>query len=469
MSLRASLSYLLVRASAGMLGMLALSLFVRGLGPERYGHFALGIAAAALASNLLIIPLNSTLARLYGEADMRRPLLATTAGIVWLAGAACLALAMLVEVSGLSWLPAWVLPAAAVFAASQGAVDYAAQTATSALQPARYGKLLLWRAVGVLALGVAGLHAGGGVQGVLLGMALACMLGVLLSGSVGSLDAAGFQRSLLPRISAFALPLVGSCALTYLLQWGDRYVLAHSVPMAEVGRYSALADLTTQALMLLSSGLSSAWYPRVVQAWGAGDRDEAERLMARYALMGLAFLLPAGLGLACVLQDIAGVLFGGAYGGMPPALPVMLVLAACLSVSKNFFFDVRILLAERVWWQAGGIALSAMVALATMFVFVGRYGVLAAAGGLLAGQLAGICYSIVAGRGVLRLRVDLRAAGIVVAGCALMLAVLLCWQGGGVVSLALRMLAGAASYGLVLLVCDLDGIRARLLTAWRAR
>ncbi|GAA5159502.1 lipopolysaccharide biosynthesis protein [Viridibacterium curvum] len=468
MSLRASVSYLFVRAAAGMLGMLALSLFVRGLGPERYGHFALGIAAAALASNLLIIPLNSTLARLYGEAELRRPLLATTAGIVWLAGAFCLLLALVVELLGLSWLPKWVLPAAAVFAASQGAVDYAAQTATSALQPARYGKLLLWRAVGICGLGITALHAGGGVLGVLMGMALASMLGVLLSNSVSSLDAAEFDPKLLPRISAFALPLVGSCALTYLLQWGDRYVLAHNVEMADVGRYSALADLTTQALMLLSSGLSSAWYPRVVQAWGAGDRDEAERLMSRYALMGLAFLLPAGLGLACTLQGIAAVLFGGEYVGLPAALPVMLVLAACLSVSKNFFFDVRILLAERVWRQAVGIALSAGVALLVMFGTVGRLGVLAAALGLLSGQLTGILYSIVAGRGVLRLRIDLRAACIVVAGCAAMVAVLLYWPaGGGVVSLALRIMAGALTYGLVLLACDLDGIRGRLLAVWR--
>jgi len=320
----------------------------------------------------------------------------------------------------------------------------------------------LIRAVGISLLGALAIYLSLGVPGVLLAMALSCVLGVFFSDSGSSLNWRAFDVALLPRVTRFVLPLLLSCALTYVLQWGDRYLLARWVSMADLGRYSALADLIQQALTLLCAGLSSAWYPRVVQAWGGGDREETERLMARYAVMGLAFLLPAGLGLACVLQPIAERLFGAAYAGLPFELPLMLIAASCLAAIKSFYFDVRILLAERVWRQAAGIAVSAIIALLVMRLCLPHWGVSGAAFGLLCGQAAGLVYSILAGRGVLCLRLEWRATLMIVLASAFMLMVLLVWPKGGLLSLVTRVLSGAASYALVLWLCDMDGLRARV-------
>lgn len=467
MSLRASVAYVLVRGVAGAMGMVALALFVRGLGPEQYAHFALGIAAAALASNLVIIPVNSTLARLYGHADGRANLLATLTGLVLLAGAVMIVLSLAVEALGVSWLASWVLPAAAVFAAGQGYLDFSAQIANSRLEPARYARLLLLRALGISAFGALALWLGVGVPGVLLGMALACV--VSLAFSAPAFTRPVIDRASLHRVFAFALPLMLTCAFSYLLQWSDRYLLARGVPMAELGRYSALADFTQQALTLFFAGLSSAWYPRVVQAWGKQDRDEAERLMSRLALMGLALMLPAGMGLASELPALAQLLFGPAYAGLPGMLPVCLIAASCVAATKSFYFDVRVLLAERVWLQAVGIGLSAALAILLMYLLVPRFGVLGAASGLLAGQCAGLVYSMFAGRGVLKLRVDIAAILVVVLASLVMFCVLRVLPHGGVLIQMARMLIAILVYGVVLLAFDVDGMRVRLLVALRSR
>jgi O-antigen/teichoic acid export membrane protein len=461
MSLRASIAYIGVRAVSGVLSVCALSLFVRGLGADQYAYFVLGMAAAAFASTVLIIPLNTTLARLYGDADSRPGVLATLLDMALGLGVALFALALLLEWLGASWLMPWVLPAAALFAAMQGLLDFSAQRANSALEARRYGYLLLTKALGVIVFGSIAIEYSASAPAVLLAMALACAVSVAVN-MRGRLSVHGFDAALVPRISAFAMPLVATCTLSYLLQWGDRYLLMRYVPLTELGRYSALADLTQQTLVLVCSGLGAAWYPRIVQAWGTGQRDEAQRLLSRYALVGLSLVVPAAVGFSVLLAPAAVLLFGPVYAGLPPSLPLLLVVAAVVGGCKSFYFDVPMLLAERVWRLAGGIALSACVSLAVMVWAVPQYGISGAPMGLLCGQAVGLLYSFVLGKDVLCHRVGMRQCLSVVVASAAMSVVLSGWQPGGASGLVLRFFVGVFTYGVVLLALDFDESRARL-------
>ncbi len=429
-----------------MLSVCALSLFVRGLGPEQYGHFALGLAAAALASTVLMMPLNTTLARLYGDPASRPRVLATLLNTVFGIGLSLLIMALLIESLGASWLAPWVLPAAALFAAAQGVLDFSAQYSNSALEAWRYARLLIVKSVSVIAFGAVAVSFSAHAPAVLLAMSLACVVSISVS-MRGRFSCRQFDTSLAPRIAAFALPLVVTCALSYVLQWGDRYLLARFVPIAELGRYSALADFTQQTLVLVCSGLGAAWYPRIVQAWGTGLRDEAQRLLSRYALIGISMVLPAAVGFSLLLAPTANVMFGQAYADLPRALPILLVFAAVIGACKNFYFDVPMLLAERVWRLAVGIALSALASLAIMAWAVPRYGISGAALGLLCGQSLGMLYSFFLGKDVLHHHISPRQFFSVIAATIVMGAVLWGWQPDGIVGLLLRIVAGVLSYG----------------------
>lgn len=461
MSLRASLAYIGVRAASGVLSVCALSLFVRGLGPEQYAHFALGMAAAALASTVLMIPLNTTLARLYADINTRSHVLATLLDAVLGLGLLLIVLATLAEVARGSWLAPWVLPAAALFAATQAVLDFSAQRANSALETRRYAYLLLVRAVCVLGFGITAVRVSAQAPALLLAMSLACIVSVTVN-MRGRLAWRDFDGSLMPRIASFAMPLIVTCALGYLLQWGDRYVLMHFVALADLGRYSALADLTQQTLVLVCSGLGAAWYPRIVQAWGQDQRDEAQRLLSRYALIGVSIALPAAIGFSLLLAPTAALLFGRAFVDLPRALPLFLVLAAMLGASKSFYFDIPMLLAERVWRLAAGIALSALVSLVVMVWAVQAYGITGAAFGLLCGQATGLMYSFVMGKDVLQHRVRIRPFMSVLVASTCMGLVLLAWQPVGIFGLLGRIAAGSAAYAIVLWLLDFDGARARL-------
>ncbi|MEC5387670.1 lipopolysaccharide biosynthesis protein [Uliginosibacterium sp. H3] len=466
MSLRASLAYITVRAVSGVLSVCSLSLFVRGLGAEEYANFALGLAAAALVSTVLMIPLNTTLARLYGDSTLRARVQASLLAAVLGFGGGLLVAALVAEWLGASWLAPWVLPAAALFAATQGVLDFSVQRANSALETRRYGYLLLVKAVAVIGLGVATIHLFNGAPALLLAMSMACMISV--AGSMrGRFSLRGCDASLAPRIAGFAAPLMVTCFLSYLLNWGDRYLLMHFVPMAELGRYSALADLTQQTLVLVCSGLGAAWYPRIVQAWGAGQREEAQRLFSRYAVIAVSLVMPAAIGFSFLLSPAAALLFGQGFADLPPNLPTLLVLAAVVGGCKSFYFDVPLLLAERTWQLAGGIALSAAMSLVLMSWALPRHGISGAAMGLLCGQTLGLLYSFLMGRAVLHHRLGSRQLFTVLVASAVMGCGLWAWQPGGFAGLLLRFLTAVLIYALVLLVLDFDGARARIAGALR--
>ncbi len=468
MSLRTSATYVAVRMVSGLLAMATLALVVRGLGPEAYGQLSLGLALAAAVTLILFNPLNATLARFHAEPAQREANLRLLRRLLLGIGGGLLLLSLLLEAAGMQLFAGGLLVAAACMALSQGMFDFSGQYLAASQQSRRYAVQFLTKAVASLCGCALVLQAGGGPVAVLLAMASAFLLAALIAGQVWrttgeTVQAGSGRRELL----GFGGPLLLTSLLGYLLLWGDRYLLERMVPLAELGRYSALTDLAQQTLGLVFSGLCSAWYPRLVLAFGAGDKVEAQRLYERYAALGLAVCLPAATGFALLLPEILRLLYGEAYVRVPPALPLLVCLSAMLAGVKAYYLDQALLLGKRVWWYAASIALAAVSGLLMAALLVPHAGIAGAAGGLLLGQLAGSVLSLLGGRGVLRRRCAWTLCWPPLLGCALMALWLQAWPAGGWLAAVLRVLAGALIYATVMWLADFDGVRARFARRFR--
>ncbi len=483
MSLRTSAAYIAVRIASGALAMLTLALVVRGLGPAGYGQLTLGLAAAAAVCLVLFNPLNASLARFYAQAETRAVVIRLLRRILLGLGGTLVLLAALASVAGWAPLPGGVLLAAACMALAQGMFDFSGQYLAAAQRSRRYSAQFLGKALLNLLLCVLAVQAGGGAAAVLAAMALAFALAALLGGEVWRLpvgaapDSAGRSpvhpepvEGLHPgdkvALAHFAGPLLLTSLLAYLTHWGDRYLLERLLPLAELGRYSAVMDLGLQTLGLVLVGLATAWYPRLVQAWGAGEVAEAQRLYGRYGALLLAVMLPAGLGFALLLPDLLPLLFGRAFADVPPALCQAVAALALLGGVKMHFLDQRLLLARRVWWHAASIGTAAACGLLLLWWLVPTLGVTGAALGLLLGQGAGALVSLWGGRDTLRLRLPMALLWPPVLASAALVAVLLAWSPAtGWPGLLARIAAAVAAYGVVMLAADFDGLRARLCPA----
>lgn len=465
MSLRTSVAYIGTRLAAGALAMLTLTLVVRGLGPASYGQYTMAMAAAAIVTQILFNPLNGTLARFYGEAEIRDALLTLLRRLLLGVGLTLIGLAAVLESLGRSPLQGHVLLMAACMALAQGFFDFSGQYLAAAQQSRRYSALFLGKAVLACGLAWLAMQVGGNATHVLAALALAFFLSVLGAGTLGSWfhRAVGTIGAQWPLVKAFAGPLMFTSLLSYVLAWGDRYLLQHMVSLQELGRYSAVTDLAQQTLGLIFSGLCMAWYPRMVMAWGERDFVTAQSLYARYAALGFAVMLPAAVGCACVLPDIVPRLYGAAYAGVSPWMLGLVALAAIASAVKLYYFDLPLLLGKRVWRHSLTIAGAAVASLGFAALAIPRLGITGAAAGVLLGQMCGILLSLVCARGVLRQALPLACCWPPLLGALLMGGVLAVWPVAGWGGIVLKVSGGALIYALVLVLADFAGVRTQYL------
>lgn len=465
MSLRHSAAYVAVRLASGALAMASLALIVRGLGPAGYGALSLGLAAAAAVTQILFNPLNGALARFYGEPARRAAMVAVLRACLVVIGVVLVCAAWLAEALGWRPISEHVLLAAACMALAQGMFDFSGQHLAAAQQSLRYSAQFLGKALLTLLLAWCALRAGGGPAWVLAAMAASFMLSALLSGGWrGNRAEAQPTQEDVVVLARFAGPLLLTSAFNYGLLWGDRYLLQQMVPLAELGRYSAVMDLAQQTLGLIFSGLCTAWYARLVLAWGRQDEAEAQRLYVRYAALGLAVMLPAGVGFACLLAELLPLLYGAAYGNLPAALLPLITATAMVAALKAYYLDLPLLLARRVWRHGASIAGAAVLSLLLAWWLVPVMGSAGAALGLLLGQSLGVGVSAWAGRGVLAHRLPWALAWPPVLSVALMAGVLWGWPlAASWAALLGKAAAGAAVYAGLMFVADFDGVRGRLL------
>ena len=466
MSLRTSIAYIGTRLAAGALAMLTLTLVVRGLGPASYGQYTLAMAAAALVTQILFNPLNGTLARFYGEADIREALLTLLRRLLLGIGVGLIGLAAVLEALGQSPLQGHVLLMAACMALAQGFFDFSGQYLAAAQQSRRYSALFLGKAVLACALAWLAMHFGGNAVHVLAALALAFLLSVLGVGTLGLWfrRTAGAVAGQWPLVRAFAGPLMFTSLLSYVLAWGDRYLLQHMVSLEELGRYSAVSDLAQQTLGLIFSGLCMAWYPRMVLAWGEKNFAAAQDLYARYAALGFAVVLPAGVGCAGVLPDVVPRLYGVAYAGVSAWMLAFVALAAIASAVKLYYFDLPLLLGKRVWRHSVTIGGAAVASLGFAALAIPHFGITGAAAGVLLGQGCGILLSLACARGVLRQILPWYRCWPPLLAACLMGAALAGWPAASWAGIVFKVSGGALIYALVLVLADFDGVRTQHLS-----
>lgn len=465
MSAKTSVLYLGARLLSGLLSMLAISLFARGLGPQGYGWLTLAVAGGALAGGALIQPVHQSLARFLPRAGFA-DLLPTLSRVLIALSGVLLLLALSIEAlaaKGVIHLPLGVALAAWALCVTQGVFDFSAQHANSALKPRRYAWLYSAKAVLLIALGGLAIEIGLDKQGVVFAYVLAFVLSAAWVSRATWLAAwrGAWAPDLLAQVRPYALPLAASCFLSMFWSWSDRFVLSHFLGSYDTGLYAAVADLAQQSLGLLFSALFLAWYPRMVSASEQKDHAQVRDMMSRYAALMLAVLLPSALGFSLVRANLVELFFGAAYGQSIQVLPY-LSAAAALAGLRTYLLEIPLHLGGRMKALMCNIACCALVSLALNIWWVRQFGLVGAGYAAIATQLLGCALALWAGRGVLSWRMGSRELLTVLgASAALAAAVsvvsLKGWQG-----LLCQSLAGAVAYAAVLGVLDFSGLRTQI-------
>jgi O-antigen/teichoic acid export membrane protein len=151
-------------------------------------------------------------------------------------------------------------------------------------------------------------HVSGVLYGRLCGDALTALVGfVLIRHSLRR----RFDRPLLSRLLAFAVPLIPAAIAFWAISYADRWVLVHYTNLTLVGVYAVAVKIST--LMLLGiSAFQLAWGPfAYAHAREAGAGRTFSRVLTLYAA-GAAFL---ALALGLFAPEALRILVPEAYRG----------------------------------------------------------------------------------------------------------------------------------------------------------
>lgn len=386
MLLEHSLVYALARGLPGVINFLAIAVYTRLLAPEPYGEYSLVLATVVLVDAVLIQWLRLGLLRFLPQDSAAAENLLNTIRNIWIISAAAVTLLTLLAVliPAITIPPGLLLGGLLLFVV-QGWFELNLELVRSRLQPGRYGRLALLRAV--LSLGFGALLAWQwSATGLLTGLALGTALSYLMfrEGNEWRSGRLTVDATVLRRLMTYGLPLTITFALSFIVNSSDRFLLGWYLDTGATGLYAAGYDLANFSVTMLLTIINLAAYPLTVQALERSGPEAARRQLSDTLLLLLAVGLPASAGLMLLAGPIAQVFVGNEFQAAATAIIPWIAAAALLAGVKAYYVDVGFQLGGRTALQAWVMLVGAVVNVLLNILLIPSMG------------LAGAVYSTVA-------------------------------------------------------------------------
>lgn len=462
------LTYLPVYAAQILVGFGSVVVFTRVLSPEDYGRYTLVLAGALLLQTLVFTWLDAAVARHHARATARGRFgghLATAFSLYGVLALGSLAVfGGAIALAPLSTEMKAVCGFALVSQVLRSAIMIALETRRAEGEAARFALLESFILASGFGLGVVFILAGGmGPAGPFAGMALACLIAILIDIPVllskAKRDRAGPRRAL--RFFAYGAPVAVSLVFEHLLSTGDRFVIAAIMGEAATGAYAAGYGITDRSLNIIFIWLGMTAGPLAIKAFEHEGAQAARAVLRQAAsLMGL-IALPAATGIALLSEPFARLLIAESLAGPAATIMPLIALGAMLNGFMTYVFHESFVIGRQPKIMAGLMAGSAVVNLLLNLVLIPVMGLVGAALATVLSYALALVACIVMGRGIFRLSLPLEdwvkagAASIVMAAGLMALPA----PEAAFVHLAVHIAAGAAIYAIVALTLDIAGCR----------
>ena len=448
-----SLVYALARGLPGVINFLAIAVYTRLLQPDSYGEYSLAIATVALLDALLIQWLRLGLLRFLPQAQASAGNLLQVIRSVWLLVAATTAALTLLAIAFPAVpVPAGLLLGGLLLFLAQGWFELNLELVRSRLQPGRYGRLALLRAL--LSLGVGALFAWlWAAPGLLIGLALGTAASYMLLREGRDWNLRGLQLDpvMLRRLSRYGLPLTITFALGFIVTSSDRFLLGWYLDTGATGLYAAGYDLASFSVTMLLTIVNLAAYPLTVRALELNGAAAARKQLSDTLLLLLAVGLPATAGLMMLAGPIAKVVVGADFTQAAAAVIPWIALAALLAGIKAYFVDLGFQLGGHTRLQAWVMLVAAGLNVALNVLLIPRFGIAGAVWSTVAVYLIALLLSLILVRRSFQLPAPrLEHAWPAVATGAMAGLLWLLPTPNGLLSLLATVLAAALLYALVL-------------------
>lgn len=386
--------YLAGFVGAALLQFLAVPIYTRYLGPERYAFYALALAVTTSLAGLLVIGGDVALSRFWFEARSskeRRDLALTW--ISFLTGWSILVVGVVAAIA--QPLADWLRPGTdlglllvvgLLILVPAQLSRMLAQVLRNEFRPVAFAVTTV--AVGAMgmAFGLAlAIGAGMGVLGILVGTLTAEFLGCLIRFPLVRADLRGSLRQevLWPPLR-FGIPFIPASIAMWVFTGADRIAVARYLTAPELGGYSVAATLVMPFSVLLTA-LGQAWIPRVTQTYSDSPARAAHSTGRAIELSLIVYSFGATI-LGVAAPIVMGLVAGPGFESGIAALPLLALGSTFLGTA--LFTGTGYTLAKRTAMVPVLTVVAAAINIIALALLVPRWGVVGAALAVCAGYLA---------------------------------------------------------------------------------
>lgn len=199
-------------------------------------------------------------------------------------------------------------------------------------------------------------------------------MGRAVSGPRGGIR---FDPGLVKLFVAYGLPMVGWTFCSQILDLSDRYVIGAFRGQSEVGVYSANYALVKMGFGLLSGPLLMAAHPLIMNSYERTGEKETPRTVRTFSRYFVVAAVPLVALVSVFSREIVGLLLGVEFREGYTIIPF--VLGGAMLWGLSMFAHKGLEIRERTGLMLSLVLVCAVVNLALNFVFIPRYGYVAAA------------------------------------------------------------------------------------------
>lgn len=371
-----------------VVGIVTIPIITRLFPPEHYGNYVLVLAAVSILSTIATAWLCASIIRFYPayKLDNRVEEFHSTIiklTVISVAAISTVTLSILYIVRGRVSSSFYYLMLVGLLVFILTSVfNVFLSDLRAKRQVAWYSSFTIWRSVTGLGLGVAiviAFHRG--VEGLLWGsfLSIAIILPLLWRIAIGKLSfqKGGIHSSMTSEMVKYGLPVILINLASWIMMLSDRYVLGFFRGSGEVGIYSAGYAIPQRSILTVVLLLALASGPIAVNIWERQGVEASQIFLTKLTRYYLLIGLPATVGLSVLSKPVMRILTTPAY--FPGYRVIPLVAFGIFLLGINGKFGTVLSYYKKTNLIMFCNLISAALNLGLNFLFIPKYGYIAAA------------------------------------------------------------------------------------------
>ena len=246
----------------------------------------------------------------------------------------------------------------------------------------RYGRFFIWKSLTTIFFGVLLVVLFRlGVKGMLFGaiLSIALTLPFLWKAAVGDVRITDKTFSFKPAVEMikYSFPLVLGSVAAWILSLSDRYILGIFRSVQEVGIYSISYIIAQNSILFITSLFALAFNPLSVIIWEREGEKVSKEFVAKSTRYFLILCIPAVVGVSVLREPLLKMLSAPNYFAGAKVIPLVVLGVFFFGLTQRF--GAGLSLYKKTHFYMCSFILAALLNLGLNFLFIPKYGYMAAA------------------------------------------------------------------------------------------